>query len=188
MTEGKKRREWKSQAKPTSVLRKHDTFSPRLRRKCSVMTRLDLPSSGWPLSLARSSLILTNYIPDWQKIGSCRSVGPGTLASLALEERERDRETRYTTLKMTNTFIKKAKEHWSEKIDCMLASQGGTCKLIRNKKCVVCAFQTIPGKQSGSISAWKGSKNNKHHGIVLFEGDTWFRSVLGPLWSHSSHF
>lgn len=137
MTEGKKRREWKSQAKPTSVLRKHDTFSPRLRRKCSVMTRLDLPSSGWPLSLARSSLILTNYIPDWQKIGSCRSVGPGTLASLALEERERDRETRYTTLKMTNTFIKKAKEHWSEKIDCMLASQGGTCKLIRNKKWVL---------------------------------------------------
>jgi len=131
VTEGKKRKEWKSQAKPTSVLRKHDTFSPRLRRKCSVMTRLDLPSSGWPLSLAQSSLILTNYIPDWQKVGSCRSVGPGTLASLALRrERERDR---YTTLKMTNTFIKKAKEHWSGKIDCMLGSQWGTCKLIRNE-------------------------------------------------------
>lgn len=37
------------------------------------MTHPGLPSSGWPLSLTQSSLILTNYIPDWQKVGNCRS-------------------------------------------------------------------------------------------------------------------
>uniref|UniRef100_A0A673N5W0 Uncharacterized protein n=1 Tax=Sinocyclocheilus rhinocerous TaxID=307959 RepID=A0A673N5W0_9TELE len=70
-------------------------------------------------------------------------------------------------------------------LDILLASEGRTCKVIATECCSYIADNT--GKAVHNLAKVlheRIAKLNEDHGLFSSDWDTWFKSILGPLWNH----